>query len=174
MYPPITPATEADVTAIAQLLNASYRGEESKKGWTTEAELIAGDTRADKAVVLQTMQKPGSVFLKYTNHQGQIISCVNLQQNGHKIYLGMFGVEPRLQGGGIGKQMLKAAEAYAMQAGCTLIYMTVISLRTELIAWYQRHGYVDTGKRIPFVEDAVTGRHLRKLEFMELEKVLLD
>jgi len=168
----ITQATPTDVPAITRLLNSSYRGEESNKGWTTEAKLIAGETRADEAMVSNTMLQPGNVFLKYTGSDGPIVSCVNLQQNGTKIYLGMFGVEPRLQGSGIGKQMLQAAENYALQVGCTSIYMTVITLRTELIAWYQRHGYVDTGIRIPFVEDAITGKHLQQLEFMELEKGL--
>ncbi len=165
-------ATEADIAFVTDLLNISYRGEASKQGWTTEAELIAGDTRADENMVQQTMQLPGSVFLKYTNDELQICGCVNLQQHDAKIYLGMFSVSPHLQGAGIGKQLLKATEEYAVQLGCTAIYMSVISLRTELISWYKRYGYVDTGKRIPFEEDAITGRHLKQLEFMILEKSL--
>ena len=168
--PNIAIAAEADISVITHLLNISYRGEVSKQGWTTEAELIAGDTRADENLLQQTMQQAGSVFLKYTNHEQQICGCVNLQQHGTKIYLGMFSVSPHLQGAGIGKQILKAAEEYAQLLECIAIYMSVISLRTELISWYQRHGYVDTGKRIPFEEDNITGRHLKKLEFMILEK----
>jgi hypothetical protein len=38
----------------------------------------------------------------------------------------------------------------AKKWGCKLIYMTVISVRTELIAWYERHGYVNTNKTKPF------------------------
>ena len=114
--------------------------------------------------------QPGSVFLKYTNAEQQITGCVNLQQHDQKIYLGMFSVLPHLQGAGIGKQLLQAAEEYALHKKCIAIYMSVISLRTELINWYLRHGYRDTGKRIPFVEDNVTGRHLQSLEFMVLEK----
>ena len=165
-------ATEADIALITELLNISYRGEASKKGWTTEAELIAGDTRADEIMVQQIMEQAGSVFLKYTNDEHQISGCVNLQQHDSKLYLGMFSVSPHLQGSGIGKQILKATEEYALHVGCTAIYMSVISLRTELISWYQRHGYVDTGKRIPFEEDGITGRHLKQLEFMILEKSL--
>lgn len=52
---------------------------------------------------------------------------------------------------------------------CTAIYMLVIAVRTELINWYIRHGYRDTGERKPFVEDNVTGKHLQPLEFMTLE-----
>lgn len=165
-------ATEADIGRITQLLNISYRGEASKQGWTTEAELIAGDTRANENMILKVMQQPGSVFLKYTDDGQQMNGCVNLQQHNNKIYLGMFGVWPQAQGVGIGKQILKAAEDFALQKNCTAIYMSVISLRTELINWYIRHGYADTGKRIPFEEDGITGRHLKKLEFMILEKPL--
>jgi ribosomal protein S18 acetylase RimI-like enzyme len=77
---------------------------------------------------------------------------------------------PALQGGGIGKSLLQAAEEYALHVSCHIIYMSVISVRTELINWYKRHGYVDTGIRKPFVEDDITGKHLRPLEFMMLEK----
>jgi len=55
---------------------------------------------------------------------------------------------------------------------CRSIYMTVITVRTELVSWYQRHGYADTGERKPFLEDGLTGKHLQPLEFMVLEKPL--
>jgi len=84
----------------------------------------------------------------------------------------MFSVNPELQGGGIGKKLLHAAEEYASHVGCSIIYMTVITAREELINWYMRHGYVDTGERKPFEEDGVTGKHLQQLEFMVLEKRL--
>jgi len=166
----ISIATHEDVSSIVQLLNSAYRGESSKKGWTTEAHLIAGEVRSDAASVQQVMQQEGSVFLKYTTEQGRMIGCVNLQQQADKIYLGMFAVSPQLQGAGIGKQLLAAAEVYAQQLHCNCIYMTVIEARTELVNWYIRHGYVDTGQRKPFVEDGLTGKHLQPLQFAVLEK----
>ena len=165
-------ATVADITAIKDLLNSAYRGEASKQGWTTEADLIAGDTRTDEATIAHVMLQSGSVFLIYKDAQQKIIGCVNLQQHDDKLYLGMFSVLPPLQGGGIGKQILLAAEEYASHLQKKAIYMSVISLRTELINWYRRHGYSDTGERKPFVEDGITGKHLRLLEFMMLEKTL--
>lgn len=166
----ISIATEADIPAINHLLNSAYRGETSKQGWTTEAHLIAGETRTNEASLKQVMEQYGSVFLKYTNSQQQTIGCVNLQQHGEKLYLGMFSVEPQLQGSGIGKQLLQAAEEYAKALHCTAIYMSVITVRTELIQWYERNGYKDTGERKFFKEDELTGRHLQPLEFMILEK----
>jgi ribosomal protein S18 acetylase RimI-like enzyme len=165
-------ATPADITAINILLNSAYRGEESKKGWTTEADLIQGEVRTDEATLRLVMKQPGSVFLKYTDETQKIIGCVNLQQHHNRMYLGMFSVLPGLQGGGIGKNLLQAAEEYAIQLHCTVIYMSVIAVREELINWYKRHGYYDTGKRIPFVEDGLSGRHVQRLEFMVMEKLL--
>ena len=163
-------ASEADITAIKDLLNSAYRGESSKQGWTNEAHLIAGEQRIDKSSLQQVMNQANGVFVKYTDDKHQIIGCVNLQQHDYKIYLGMFSVSPLLQGGGIGKKLLQAAEEYATQLQCTAIYMTVISVRTELINWYERHGYKDTGERKFFKEDGIHGRHLQALEFITMEK----
>ena len=170
--PNISFATVADIPAIKDLLNNAYRGEASKQGWTTEADLISGDTRTDEAMLQQVIEQNGSVFLIYKDEQQKIAGCVNLQEHDEKLYLGMFSVSPQLQGGGIGKQLLQAAEEYARHLDKKAIYMSVISLRTELINWYMRHGYAGTGERKPFVEDGLTGKHLKPLEFMILEKAV--
>ncbi len=166
----ISVAGAADITTITSLLNSAYRGEGSKQGWTTEAHLIAGDIRTDESHLLQVMQLPNSIFAIYSNEQQEITGCVNLQPIGNKIYLGMFSVSPQSQGFGIGKQLLKAAEEYAHHLQCNAIYMTVISAREELINWYKRYGYKDTGERKAFTEDGYSGKHLQPLEFMVLEK----
>ena len=166
----IAKATIEDIPQIVALLNSAYRGENSKQGWTTEADLIAGEQRTDVASVTQVINQPGSIILKYTNENNQIIGTVNLQEHERGFYLGMFAVSPVLQGGGIGKQLLKAADEYAKNAGAATIYMAVVSVRKELIDWYKRHGYAETGERKPFVEDAITGKHLQPLEFITLEK----
>lgn len=172
--PAVSIATRDDIPAIRDLLNSAYRGEGSKQGWTTEAHLIEGEVRTDGHTLQEVMQRPGSVLLKYTNDDGQLIGCVNLQQHGTRIYLGMFSVSPLLQGGGIGKKLLKASEEYALQVNCSAIYMRVVSVRTELIDWYKRYGYIDTGQRDPFEEDGSSGKHLQKLEFMIMEKMLIS
>ena len=166
----ISQAVKEDIPQIVDLLNSAYRGERSQKGWTTEAHLIAGDVRTDEADVLNVFQQPGSVILKYTNDAEEIIGTVNLQQHKRGVYLGMFAVNPNLQGGGIGKQLLKAADEHAKKVGSATIYMSVISVRSELIDWYKRHGYAETGERKPFVQDNLTGTHLQPLEFLILEK----
>lgn len=165
-------ATHQDIPAIVDLLNSAYRGERSTKGWTTEAHLIAGEVRSDARQVSEVMAKDGSVFLKYMAEDGRMLGCVNLQNNERGVYLGMFSVEPELQGGGIGKKLLQAADDHARKIGASHIYMYVISLREELINWYKRYGFEETGEQFPFAEDGLTGKHLQPLEFIVLEKSL--
>jgi ribosomal protein S18 acetylase RimI-like enzyme len=171
--PGIAIATTEDIAAITALLNSAYRGESSKQGWTTEAHLIAGNVRTNENSVKEVMDKQDSVMLKYTDEGAQLTGCVNLQQHGDKVYLGMLSVAPQLQGAGLGKKLLQAAEEYALQVHGKAVYMTVISVRTELINWYERYGYKDTGERKPFVEDGVSGTHLQPLEFMIMEKLVV-
>lgn len=162
-------ASEQDTLRIVELLNMSYRGEKSRKGWTTEADLIAGEIRSNEEDVKQVMQTEGSIFLKFLDEAGVMAGCVNLKKQGDRIYLGMFAVDPELQGGGIGGALLKAAEEYGRSIGVGIIYMYVISVRDELVGWYKRKGYQDTGERVPF-EENFTGKHLKPLEFAVLEK----
>jgi N-acetylglutamate synthase-like GNAT family acetyltransferase len=168
----ISPATIQDAKQLEQLLNSAYRGETAKLGWTHEADLIAGNVRVNEDMILENLNDNNAVFLKYVNDKNEIVGCVNLKQNENKLYLGMFSVQPTQQGSGVGKQLLLAAEEYATYLGISTIYMTVISLRTELINWYKTKGYKETGEKQPFVEDAVTGTHLQKLEFIVLQKML--
>ena len=66
-------------------------------------------------------------------------------------YLGLLTVSPTLQSGGIGRQLLDAAEEWASEHWASQsVHMTVIVQRVELIAWYERSGYVRTGERKPF------------------------
>jgi ribosomal protein S18 acetylase RimI-like enzyme len=167
----IEPATKADAVELDVLVNSAYRGDSSRQGWTTEADLLEG-TRTDAAAIAELIQIPGTTLLKYVE-DGQILGCVELREEKHKLYLGMLTVRPYLQGKGIGKKLLEAAEDEAQKKDITSIFMTVISVRQELIDWYVRHGYVATGERKPFAfSDPRFGQPKQKLEFIVLEKKL--
>jgi ribosomal protein S18 acetylase RimI-like enzyme len=166
-------AVVEDANAIVQLLNEAYRGEASTKGWTTEAHLIAGNQRTNLQQLQNVLTQVNSMFLKYTNNNAQIVGCVNLQITNEGIYLGMFSVHPLIQNEGIGKQLLQAAEEFAIAKNIHRIYMTVIDLRTELIAWYERKGYSNTRLEIAFNEDEISGKHLQSLNFTVLEKYII-
>ena len=116
------------------------------------------------------MDQPGARVLKYSRQDGQITGCVYLQKKAESLYLGMLSVSPDCQAQGIGSQLLQAADMQAVQEGCQQIYMTVISIRHELISWYQRHGYELTGEIKPFEEDHRYGVPTQALEFLVLAK----
>lgn len=164
-------ATEADIPQLVSLVNSAYRGDSSKVGWTTEADILGG-IRTDEPTLQEEMRQPGVTILKGTNEEGIIQSCVFLQQHEQSIYLGMLTVSPVLQNKGIGKLLLQEAEAFAKKKGCKSIDMTVISIRKELIAWYERHGYRDTGERKPFVEGVHIGDPMQPLEFIVMKKTV--
>jgi len=167
----IARATREDIPALNKLVNAAYRGESSRKGWTTEADLLDG-TRTDEKVIEEFFAQPGSTIFKFVDG-GKIIGCVRLVTHGTQLYLGMFAVDPSIQNNGIGKKILLAAEEEARKQNCKSIDMTVISVRTELIDWYKRNGYVEVGEKKPMVFDNPSGGIPKKdLYFITLEKFL--
>lgn len=167
----IVSSTSNDIPALVRLVNSAYRGEGSKKGWTTEADLLDG-TRTDEANLSDLMSDPKAVILKCSNGNEEIIACVYLQKQQGRLYLGMLSVSPDIQGGGIGKALLAAADEHATKNNCSSVFMTVISVRHELIAWYERHGYVKTGEKKPFPTGEKFGIQKQPLELIVLEKML--
>lgn len=166
-------ANTNDIPAIVALLDSAYRGEGSKTGWTSEADLFSGNKRTDESRIKESMNIPGAVFLKYINEQDIINGCVFLQKKKNKLYLGMLSVSPNAQAKGIGKQFLKAAEEHARKHNCSSVFMTVISKRKELIAWYERHGYSKTGKTLPFPVEESSSKPKETLEMIVMEKQFL-
>ncbi|WP_409416969.1 GNAT family N-acetyltransferase [Flavobacterium sp. PS2] len=165
----ITKATLQDIPALNTLINSAYRGESSKKGWTTEANLLEGK-RTTEEELSETILDSKNTILKFTEND-LIIGCVLLVEKEDKLYLGMLTVSPELQNSGIGKKLLHRAEIHAKELGLPKIIMTVISVREELVAWYKRNGYVDTGVREPFPESDVHVTVAEEpLEFVLLEK----
>lgn len=167
----IKEATVGDVPEICRLVNSAYRGETSRKGWTTEADLIDG-IRIDEATLLDMLSSKESTILKCLNEQNFIIGCVYLKTEGEHLYLGMLTVSPELQAKGIGKMLLEASEARAFSAGITSILITVISTRSELISWYKRRGYFETGERHPFPSEEKFGKPKQSVEFSVMQKKL--
>ena len=167
---PILIADEKDILSLVALMDTAYRGENSKQGWTSEADLFIGNKRTDETTVSDLIKKPGAVFLKYLNEEGKLEGCVLLNKKDNRIYLGMFSVSPTAQGKGIGKKLLAAADDYAREHNCASIFMTVITVREELIAWYERNGYQKTGKVLPFPVDERYGIPTQSLEMLVLEK----
>jgi ribosomal protein S18 acetylase RimI-like enzyme len=169
----ITKVTISDIPEVNLLVNSAYRGEESKKGWTSEEHLLDGK-RIDEQMLSDYLSAKNITLLKYTDDDTKkIIGTILLEVKGTQLYMGMLTVAPLLQGKGTGKELLKAADDHAKQHNCQKITITVISARPELISWYERHGYVFTGNVEPFPDDSKFGTQKEPLEFIELEKVLV-
>ncbi len=166
-------ANANDVDTISALINSAYRGESSKRGWTTEAELLGGQ-RTDPETLRETIaDKRDSILL--LDGQDAPIACVYLQRRADRAYLGMLTIKPELQARGLGKRLLAAAEMWARENWkVAKIEMTVIQKRHELIAWYERRGYSNTGRTEPFpYNDEKFGLpKVADLEFVVLEKTL--
>ncbi|MYS15256.1 GNAT family N-acetyltransferase [Streptomyces sp. SID4982] len=142
-------ATGADVDALVALVESAYRGDASRAGWTTEADILDGQ-RTDPEGVLQVVEAPDSRLL-VVERDGRIVACCQLEHRGTHAYFGMFAVSPTLQGAGLGKAVMAEAERQARTAwGATEMHMTVISVRDDLIGWYERRGYRRTGETTPF------------------------
>jgi ribosomal protein S18 acetylase RimI-like enzyme len=169
----INHAITEDIKELNKLINSAYRGEESKKGWTTEAEILDG-IRIDEAALEVLLIKPKVVVLKCSDVAGQMLGTVCLEVKSHQLYLGMFAVSPEAQGNGIGKTLLNAAEKHAIENNCDKIVISVISTRKELISWYERHGYVATGGAIAFEE--IEGRFgdpkVPTINLIEMKKMI--
>ncbi|WNM33310.1 GNAT family N-acetyltransferase [Streptomyces sp. Li-HN-5-11] len=142
-------ATAADVDTLVALIESAYRGDASRAGWTTEADILEGQ-RTDPEGVLAVMESPGSRLLT-VERDGQVVACCQLERRGDHAYFGMFAVSPTQQGAGLGKLIIAEAERQARETwGAREMHMTVISVREDLIAWYERRGYRRTGRMTPF------------------------
>lgn len=144
------PAVSEDAPTIAALIHSAYRGDSSRQGWTTEADLLDGP-RVDAAQVLALIADPSSTVLVLSDEYG-ILACCQLEDRRTELaYFGMFAVRPGFQGGGVGRRVMDEAFRIAQESfGATAMEMTVIAQRAELIAWYERLGFVRTGEKRPF------------------------
>lgn len=151
-------AGPADVDRVVELVQSAYRGETSRAGWTTEADLLDG-VRTDAPSVAAIIADPRSTLLLAVrppatgeeHDPDTIVACCHLRDDGDRAYFGMFAVAPGVQGGGIGRAVVVEAQRRAVEdwhAG--EMWMTVIRQRHDLIAWYERLGFRLTGETQPF------------------------
>ncbi len=139
----------ADAEDIVALVESAYRGEASRAGWTTEADLLDGQ-RTDVDAVRAASVTDG-VRIVLAESAGDLVACAQLDRQADLAWFGMYAVRPRLQGQGIGTALLAECERIARDEwGCRQMCMSVIWTRAELIAFYARRGFRDSGERKPF------------------------
>jgi ribosomal protein S18 acetylase RimI-like enzyme len=169
-------AADSELSAVADLVNSAYRGDSSRAGWTTEADYLDGQRTDAETLRRDLAQTPGAVVLTLRDDEaGPLLGTVWLAPAADDgWYLGMLTVKPDLQDRQLGRAMLAAGEAYAIDRGGRRIEMTVIAIRETLVAWYERRGYARTGETRPFpYDDAKFGEPRRPdLTFIVLDKIL--
>jgi len=167
-------ATTADIPALLRLVTSAYRGDASRVGWTSEADLIDGE-RIDAEALEADLARPRST-IQLAERGDHLVACARVaDENGHG-YFGMFAVDPNRQGGGLGSLVLTAAEKFAAREwGVSMMQMTVIDVREDLIAFYERRGYARTGikKPFPYGNKHVGTPKRDDLQFEVLEKTLV-
>ncbi len=167
-------ASHEDLPALHALIESAYRGDSARRGWSHEADLLKGQ-RTDLAALEAMIADQAQHLLVLRDHD-ELRACVALTDRSDGLaYLGMLTVDPARQSAGLGRLILAAAEDHAADHfAATRIEMTVIAQRAELIAWYERRGYAQTGERRPFpAHDPRFGLPQRDdLEFVVLKRVL--
>ena len=145
LAPHLRPAILDDVAAVVARVHSAYRGEASRRGWTTEADLLDGQ-RTDTAAVADLIAKPDSVMI-VAEIDGALVGCVHVEAHGVVGHFGMLAVDPSRQAGGLGRALVAEAERVALERfGARAMELDVIAGREALIAWYARQGYAFTGE----------------------------
>lgn len=167
-------ATEADIETLHALVESAYRGASAKAGWTHEADLLDGQRTDVQELSDIIADEDQTITLAFV--EGDLVGCVNVSDKGDgRGYLGMLTVDPQRQAGGLGRRLIEAAEQGAVSGfGAGVMEMTVIAQRKELIAYYERRGYVLTSETRPFpLHDPRFGEAKRDdLYFVVMEKAL--
>lgn len=144
-------AAPADLPLLHRVIEHAYRGDEARAGWTFESDLLT-DARTDIEELQAILASPTDRLLVAIDDKGMPIGCVHISKRDEDVaYLGLLCIDPQLQAAGLGRRMIAAAEDQAARDfGATMIVITVIDRRPELIAYYQRRGYVLTDEKRPF------------------------
>ena len=164
----ITKPGREDIAALSRLINSAYRGE-SLRGWTSEGDYMEG-LRITEADLERLFSHPETDNFKCCTPDERIIGFVSLEKHADHLYLGLLTVSPELQAAGFGRQLLEFAEAHARSIGKSAILMTVVNIRMELIAWYERRGYLATGETLPFPDQV--GKPKVPVYLIEMKKVI--
>lgn len=165
-------ATLSDADAITANVERAYRGEESARGWTSEAHLMT-NPRLAPGEIAGIVADPDARFVM-AESAGELLATALITNEGSGVaYFGLFAVVPARQAGGIGRTVLAECEDRARTLwGAKIMRMTVISVRSELIAYYERRGYTLTGERKPLAIEHASGAAQSNFDLLILEKKL--
>ncbi|WP_435738809.1 GNAT family acetyltransferase [Cellulosimicrobium sp. PMB13] len=76
---------------------------------------------------------------------GEVVASAMVGLDGHRGWVYYLAVDPRVQGGGLGREMVVAAEAWLAAQGARKVQLMVRSANEAVVAFYARLGYADQG-----------------------------
>lgn len=162
-------ATLEDIEELEALINSCYRGESSKAGWTTEADILDG-ARVDR-IMLENLLKNQDVCFLTLCEGDAIVASICLTKEADRVKLGLIVVKAAMQGMGIGKKIIEYAQEYAKREwGATSAEVEVISIRTELKEYYERRGFVDTKKYTTLPNSSLWTSKVGELKLLSMQK----
>jgi ribosomal protein S18 acetylase RimI-like enzyme len=143
-------AKASDAQKLRALIESGYRGESARQGWTNEADLLEGNRTTPEEVAAMIAAPEKRVLLAERN--GTLIGTVTVTDLGDgRAYMGLLCVSPTLQADGLGSALLSEGESLAIREfGTRVVEGMVLDVRTDLIAYYERRGFVRTGELRPF------------------------
>jgi GNAT superfamily N-acetyltransferase len=124
----IREANSGDIAEIVDVVNDAFR---------VERDFRAGE-RTSVAEVSRLIE---SSHWLVAIHDEQLAGAVLVRVEGTTGYFGMLAVRPSLQGLGIGRALVEAAEEYCRARGCTTMTLSTGSVRHELLRHYDKLGY---------------------------------
>ncbi len=145
-------ANSADTSRLEQIVHLAYRGGISTVSWKNEDYLVKGPRIAAPELQALIVSETATILVaEITKEVTDLVGCVLVENHGADAHIGLLAVSPDCQNLGLGKLLVKAAEDYAYsQFRCCSAKMFVLSGRDELLGWYKRLGYLETGETTPF------------------------
>jgi len=159
-------AVVSDAEELAGCINRAYR---SGQGWSHEAALLEGPRTSAEELETELFETNCHLESMWS-HRGQLLGCVCWERRQRELHLGMLSVLPEFQDQRLGAALLERTHQQARDWQCTQVRLTVIAQRQELVDYYRRRGFSDTGRRLPFPDDPRVGRPRVELELMEMSQ----
>lgn len=146
-----------DIVRICELVNLAYSSNDEFRSWTNESKIVSGNRTSEDR--LKDMLGNKGIHIFVAKHQGNIIGTVTIAQENDCFVLSMLAVDPRHQQGGVGKSLISFSEDFITKlSAIRKIKIDVVSTRRELIDFYLRRGFVDTGISYDYPVDLVNAK----------------
>ncbi|KAL3896297.1 MAG: hypothetical protein SGCHY_004166 [Lobulomycetales sp.] len=144
----IRPARLRDVEEACKCIHSAYR-ENQPGAWTSESHILSGQRISSdefRSLVQTEADLPRIIVAELSDSQIVGTLEIEIEQPGKSVVLGLFSVSPAMQSNGIGKRLLTNAIDRAREAGYSVAVMYLIELRADLLQWYVKFGFRETGE----------------------------